>query len=117
MKTGTMKADIVMVGEFKVSFLGTSVSFSAKAAFASSTTKETHGWTENTNWTPATIQKLRELKEAMETDLANIHLVGGAAGSDDVQRGLTLRDNAPPAGDDEDDGLGGHLGADAPQAR
>lgn len=115
MKTGTLKADIVMVGEFSANFLGTSVSFSAKAAFASSTTKETHGWTQNTNWTPATMQKLRELKEAMEVDLANIHFVGGA-GETTERGGLTLRGNTPPAGEDEDVGLGAHIGNDAPPA-
>jgi len=104
---------MVAVGELSVSFLGTTLKFTAKAAFLNKDTRETHGWTENTNWSPSTIQKLRELKEAMETDLANIHFVTGTSSEVTGKVGLTLRGDAPP---EEDGGLGSFLGVEGPDA-
>jgi len=113
MKTGTMKADAVIVGELAASFLGTTIKFTAKAAFANVATRETHGWTENSNWSPATMQKLRELKEAMEEDLAKAHFVTADAEKKD---GLTLHGNAPKGSEEDDLSSFLGVGPDAPPA-
>jgi hypothetical protein len=74
---GSAKFDSIAVGEIAVSFLGPTVTVEAKAAFVNSKSGETHGWTKNTQWTPAVIEKLRELRALMEVDLGQIHLEGG----------------------------------------
>lgn len=74
----TAKFDKIVVGEMSVSFLTTPAPFSAKAAFVSSETGSTYGWTECTNWSEETRAKLNDLRASMEADLEKIHFDGGA---------------------------------------
>jgi len=74
---GNTKFDGLAVGEGSFSFLGTTVHLEVKAAFVSSTTGDTHGWTKNTQWSPAVIAKLSELRALMEIDLGRLHLQDG----------------------------------------
>jgi hypothetical protein len=74
---GNPKFDSITVAKFDVSFLGPTLTFSAEAAFANSQTGQTHGWTRNTQWSPTTIEKLKELRSLMELDLGAMHLTGG----------------------------------------
>jgi hypothetical protein len=76
---GIAKFDAIAVGEFTVNFLGPTTKVTAKAAFVATESGFTHGWTTNESWSPETIQKLRELRQAMETDLARIHFGADAA--------------------------------------
>jgi len=73
MVRGTAKFDGIAVGEFSVNRLGPTIKMQAKAAFVGSQSGQTHAWTTNDEWTPATIEKLRDLLTAMEMDLARIH--------------------------------------------
>ena len=95
MKHGTLKADAVVIGEIEVNLLAPTAKVHAKAAFVSTTTGQTHAWTTHTNWSPDTMRKLAELREAMEEDIAAEHFEGG--GQD---RPRTAR---------EEGGLGEHL--------
>lgn len=74
---GTLKADGVVVSEGSFSFRGTSITLQGKAAFVSTRTGGTYGWTECTTWSPETVAKLQELLALMEVDLGRIHLVEG----------------------------------------
>lgn len=75
---GSAKFDGMAVGEGTFNFIRTGgPTLTAKAAFIHTTTGETHGWTENTVWSAATLQKLKELQSMMEVDLGNLHLDNG----------------------------------------
>lgn len=74
---GAPKFDSIAVGEITASFMGPTLSLEAKAAFADSKTGETHGWTKNAQWSPAVVEKLRELRALMELDLGRLHFEGG----------------------------------------
>jgi hypothetical protein len=74
---GTAKFDGLAVGELSANLLGPMAKLTAKAAFINSETGHTHGWTTNEQWSPETIVKLRELRAAMEADLARIHFGDG----------------------------------------
>lgn len=74
MKKGTLKADGIVVGELNVSFLGPALTFEAKIAFVNSKTGATHGWTQHKQWSKTTLQKLEQLREAMDEDVAAAHL-------------------------------------------
>lgn len=76
MVKGTAKFDGIAIGEFTVNFLDHTTKLHAKAAFVASESGLTHGWTTNEQWTPTTMEKLRELRTAMENDLAAIHFSG-----------------------------------------
>lgn len=104
---GNPKFDSISIGELSVSFLGSTLTFEGKAAFVNSRTGGTHGWTKNTQWSPATIAKLKELRALMELDLAALHLDGD---------GELLTDAtgvAPARFTPEGGGLGEHLGGDS----
>lgn len=73
MKLGAPNFDGIAVMEVKVSFLGPTTSLEAKAAFVNSKTGNTHGSTTCTQWSPATIEALRALRDQMEEDLIRIH--------------------------------------------
>lgn len=103
---GQPKFDGLAVAKFNVSFLGSTLEFVAEAAFTDSKTGQTHGWTRNTQWSPATIEKLKELRALMETDLGGLHLDGGG----EVLVGPTTVMNAARRGLAPDGGLGEHLG-------
>lgn len=108
MVTGSMQADGVVVGEMSASFLN-GATLKAKAAFVSSRSGQTHGWTENQTWSPATIVALQALRYAMEADLGRLHLAGGENPEVPAQNGATEASGP---------GLGEHLrgeGRDADQ--
>ena len=79
MVRGSAKFDSVVVGEGTFSFLaaGGSPALEAKAAFVNSRSGETHGWTTNRQWSPAVLEKMKELRSLMEIDLGMLHLEGG----------------------------------------
>ena len=104
---GTPKFDGLAVGEFTVKFLGPSqLEFNAKAAFVNNKNGETHGCTSATSavWSPATIEKLKELRALMEIDLGRMHLEGGG----EVLIGPASA--APMAQQAHEGGLGEHIG-------
>ena len=99
MKKGTLRPNGITLASFEADFVNPPTGkMTAKAAFVNSETGATHGWTTQQIWSPATIQKLGELKEAMEVDLAGAHFVNGEedAGPAPRQQGLST-------------GLGEHL--------
>jgi hypothetical protein len=77
MINGSPKFNGMAMGEGKFSFLGTTIHLEGKAAFIDNRTGQTHGWTHNTSWSKDTIDKLMELRAAMEVDLGRMHLDGG----------------------------------------
>lgn len=74
---GTIAFDGVAVFEGSFSFLGGGIALEGKAAFTNSRTGDTHGWTNNKQWSPTTLEKLKELRALMEVDLGARHLEGG----------------------------------------
>lgn len=74
---GSAKFDGISLGEAAFSFLGSTVHLEGKAAFVNTQTGDTHGWTKNEQWSPATIEKLAELRALMELDLGKLHLQDG----------------------------------------
>jgi len=104
MREGTPNFDGVLVGELSVSFIDSPSVLSAKAAFVNRSTGRTHGWTSNAQWSPATLRKLQELRDAMEDDLAEIHFREGRTAQGGAP-GLNLTPKRPP-------GLGDHLDAE-----
>lgn len=100
---GSAKFDGIAIGNISVDFLGPTLTMTCKAAFVDSTSGNTHGYTTGASWSPETIQKLKELKEAMERDLGRVHFAG---------EGTTTPLGASTTA--EASGIGEHL-ADAPQ--
>lgn len=98
----TVKFDAIRVAEITVNVLETPAVISAKAAFVSTKTGATHGWTTCKSWSDETIAKLRELKDSMERDLANTHFEDGASSSSPTTSSGGLRESFQ--------GLGEHLG-------
>jgi hypothetical protein len=98
---GTPKFDGVAVLEGTFSFLASATALTGKAAFTNSRTGDTHGWTQNTQWSPATIEKLKELRASMEVDLGGLHLEGG---------GEEIISAIRPARSESPVGLDDHLG-------
>lgn len=72
MKTGDGRSriDAVQVGEVAIDALGPTVALSAKMAYVDSRTGERCGYCNFNAWSPATLDKLRELFESMEQDVA-----------------------------------------------
>lgn len=68
----------IALGELSVNFLESPAKVVAKGAFINTTTGQTHGWTTCHQWSPDTIEKLRELRALMERDMAALHFVDGA---------------------------------------
>lgn len=104
---GSPKFDSLTVAKLSVSFLGPTLDFVGEAAFADSQTGQTHGWTRNTQWSPETINKLKELRAQMEVDLGQLHLSGG--GEVLVGPAATV---SPGRGLAPESGLSEHLGKD-----
>ncbi len=77
----TAKFDRVAVAELTVNMLENPPLVKAKAAFVSSQTGATHGYTTCTNWSPATLAKLTELAQVMEADIAKFHFEDAASSS------------------------------------
>ena len=107
MINGSPKFNGMAMGEGKFSFLGTTIHLEGKAAFIDNRTGQTHGWTHNTSWGKDTIDKLMELRAAMELDLGRLHLEGGGE--------KLVTTSKPPALTGGGDGLGEFLGTSDPQ--
>lgn len=109
MVKGTPRFDGIALKEGTFNFLGPSDQLTAKAAFVSNATGQTHGWTTaNAGWSKETIEALHALRAAMESDLAKIHL------TDAYDPHSTSEPSTSP---DAPFGLGEHLGDDeVPQA-
>lgn len=107
MKTGTLKFDGISIGELTANFMqGPGViSMKAKVAFVNSKTGATHGWTTQEQWSPAVLEKLKELAMLMEEDVSRVQF------SDAGSSAIGASGRAPdPVG-----GLGEHLKEEAPQ--
>lgn len=87
--------DGVAVMEFSCDFTHDVVQLEAKAAFTQTADVgehkggKTHGFTTCSHWSPATMKKLVELREAMEQDVAQRHFLvaPAAAGLDPEEIG------------------------------
>lgn len=108
MKTGRLRANAIAVASFEVSFLNTSVDMKAKAVILDTESRRTHGWTQNQNWSPATMKKLEELKEAMEEDFAT-----GLFQQDGGKTGFQVAGSTEKREEGEPGGLGEHLSGQA----
>lgn len=74
---GAPKFDTLAVAELTVDFKGQGVGVSVKAAFVSSTTGHTHGWTQsNGPWTQRTQELLAQLRASLEADMGDKHFEG-----------------------------------------
>lgn len=103
---GAPKFNGLALGEGTFTFLTPTIGLKVKAAFVDNTTGKTHGWTETTGgWSKETLQKLDELRQCIERDLAAVHFDGADGG--------VLQSSRAP---DAPLGLGEHLEErDAPQ--
>ena len=106
---GTLRADGLAVARITVDFLVNPVKVHALAALIHTEGGQTLGWSEGeaSTWSPETMKKLQELRDAMEGDLAGrlFHeRQDGSAVTDTAPSGMNLG------------GLGEHLGepVDAP---
>lgn len=108
MKTGTLKADGLIVAEINITFLrGPAPKMDAKAAIVNSSAGQTHGWTTASgNWSPETLERLAALRESMESDMAKEHFV--------QEKGLSTIGGSTPNNTtgSGDGGLGEHLGGE-----
>lgn len=93
---GTPIFDGIAVMELSCNFLGETVQLEAKAAFVQTADVgerkggASHGSTTCTRWSPSTMKKLVELREAMEQDLARRHFRDGAATTEpDAEENMT----------------------------
>jgi len=76
MRKGTLKPNALAIASLEADFINPPTGkMTAKAAFVNLETGATHGWTTHQTWSPSTIQKLRELKDAMEADMAAAHFL------------------------------------------
>jgi hypothetical protein len=85
MITGQPKFDTLAVYTLEASLVGPTISLKCKLGFVNSKDGLTHGWStgEGAIWSKATMDALSALREAMERDLAALHMhgmsdVGGA---------------------------------------
>ena len=105
---GVPKFDTIALGDITADFKKATISLSGVAAFADSETGMTHGWTkgEGPVWSTETMLKLKELREAMERDLARVHFGKGTihANGEQTRPGLPFQPT----------GISQHLGADTP---
>jgi hypothetical protein len=85
------------------------VHLEGKAAFVSSESGDTHGWTKNTNWSPAVMEKLAELRALMDMDLGRLHFLDGG------ERIVTAARLMPAVSTDDNGGLSSHVGGGVPQ--
>jgi hypothetical protein len=85
----TAKFDKVSVFELSANFQGEH-ELLVKAAFVSTRTGKTHGWTNGSIWSPAVRAKLKELRVLLDQELTAQHFDGapsGAPARDDVDSG------------------------------
>lgn len=94
----------VALGELTVDFTaGPSLRMQAKAAFINTENGKTHGWTTCSQWSKETVEKLAELRAAMENDIASMHFADATMATGTSTGGGSLADTAK--------GLGERLGA------
>lgn len=76
MKTGQPKFNAVKITDGTFNFLETALKLEARAAFVSTETGGTHGWTTASAamWSPETITLMKALRDSMEADIAAAHL-------------------------------------------
>lgn len=68
------KFDTLRVAEITVNITDTPPTIKARAAFVSTKTGRTHGWTTAASgWSNDTMEKLRELRDCMERDMLFTH--------------------------------------------
>jgi len=103
MRTGTPKTTGIVVGEFTVSFLEPTAKLEAQVAFVDTTRGNTYGWTKERNWSAETMGKLKELRDAMETDIARNFFTEGA----DAPVGSARQDTASGVGPPPAEKVGG----------
>ncbi len=109
MKTGTARVIGVVVASIDMNFLETTARIEAQAALVNPKTGGTIGWMKERNWSPTTMEKVRELRDAMEADLAK-NLFEETTGdafpvTQDAPRDVATGAGSPPVG-----GIGEHLG-------
>ena len=73
------KFDRVVIGKAFINVIEQPASLKAEAAFVDTSTGATHGMTNCSSWSPATVQKLRELLDLMSADLEATHFTDGSA--------------------------------------
>lgn len=104
---GRPKFDGLTLGEVRINLLRGNPHIETKAAFVSTATGHTHGWTEQQGpWSPAVLEKLRELCSLLERDLARVHLQS----ADGIDTPGVPFSEAP---DVESSGLGEHVQNDS----
>ena len=91
---GAPKFNAIAVGELHADFTKTTTHLEGTAGFVDNETGETHGWTKGDGkvWSRTTMLKLKELREAMERDLAKLHFTDGSIEHEGAtgKRGLDL---------------------------
>jgi hypothetical protein len=85
---GTPKFSSLALKEITADISANNIALVGKAGFVNRTNGATHGWTkaEGSVWSRATIEKLLELKELMEKDLATLHFQEFSTGTQPVER-------------------------------
>lgn len=99
MQTGTPKFNAVAVVEGTFSFVELGADLRCKAAFVSTVSGVTHGWTSGSGsvWSKNTVALLLELRKAMEEDLAKVHLFADD-GASSGEEGPVQRSGQAPTG-------------------
>lgn len=72
---GTVRFNGISIGSLNVDMMRQQLHLEATAAFVDADTGETHGWTKADGkiWSKSTMEKLKELTDSMEKDLAKMH--------------------------------------------
>jgi hypothetical protein len=85
---GTPKFTSLAIKEISADIGVNNLTLVAKAGFVNRSNGVTHGWTraEGAVWSDETKQKLLELKEAMEKDLATLHFQEFSPGTQPLER-------------------------------
>jgi hypothetical protein len=102
---GIPRFDGIAIGQLSANFNRETLHLEATAGFVDSKTGETHGWTKGDGrmWSKETMQKLLELREAMESDFSRLHF------------SMTGSEYVGPVHSKAPSGIGEHLAtADAP---
>lgn len=90
----TAKFNALRVAEISVNLAEQPPKISAKAAFVNTETGTTHGWTQSgSGWSNDTVVKLRELRELMERDMADLHFADGSVTTTATTSSGGLREN------------------------
>lgn len=114
MKLGVPKFSGIALAKATLDFLRPTAGVAAQLAFVDPRTGTTYGWTSFSSWSPATMKKLQELREAMEQDAANFFFSEGSTASEE-QAAVSLPGSAGMSEPSLPPGLGDYLG-DADEA-